>query len=88
MVKAIVIKSTESSKGGFVTTLEFRKQVKCPITGETLDVKTRKQIKTPVEATEGLEVELDMANFSQREYSNTLEDGTVLTSTYLHHKVA
>ncbi len=86
-----VIKSTKSSKDGFVTTVQASKSTVCPITGQPMVVKRKFLTKTPVEAKAGTKVALDIAGYNIKEYQSQVvaEGGEVKTinNSWLHMKV-
>lgn len=84
-MKAEVLKSTQSSVSGFVTTLGIT-GINCPITGQPTVQKVL--IKTPVAAEVGKHVTIDMNQFYTERYTSENEQGRSITSTWLHRKVA
>jgi hypothetical protein len=85
-----VIKSTESSKGGFVNTLETVKTT--TVFGVAKTTKRRFLMKTDAALAEGQQEELELGNYNIVEFSNTVLDENnvekVLTSSWLQDKIA
>jgi hypothetical protein len=88
-----VIRSSESTNGGFVTTLETELAHKCPVTGEPKTSKKLFAIKTPVVAEVGKEVKIELNDYEVHVYESKYIDektGEERTgqNNWLHRKVA
>ncbi len=80
-----VIKSTESTNGGYVNTIETEKVT--TVFGVKKTSKLRFLIKSDEEIAVGTKDQLDLAAFQQVQRESVVEDGTVITSTWLHQRV-
>jgi hypothetical protein len=81
-MKAIVIKSTESVNGGYVTTIAL--QAKDPFGGT---ITTRRLIKTENAVAEGTETNIDLRNYVEDQYTWTDDEGNQRTSKWLAPKL-
>lgn len=86
-----VIRSSESKNGGFVTTLETQVNYTCPITGQVATTKKQVAVKTPVAAEVGVEVKIDLTQYTFEVYESTYVDEAtgeerVSKNTWLHRK--
>lgn len=79
-----VIKSTESTKGGFVNTIETESTIK--IFGVDKTTRNRFLMKTDGVVALGTQQVIDLDEYNQVPRSSEL-DGRTITSTWLHRKV-
>jgi len=81
-MKAIAVKSTESTNGGYVTTISL--MAKDPFGGT---ISTKRLVKTELPIAEGTEVDLDLRNYVEETYSWADQDGQERKSTWLKAKL-
>jgi hypothetical protein len=81
-MKAVAIKSTESSNGGYVTTIAL--QAKDPFGGT---ISTKRLVKTEQPIAEGTEVELNLRDYVEESYTWADADGVERKSTWLKAKL-